>query len=110
MQLFHVLIALESTDIYFVPLRYTLQSICAGEFSGYSNYSKPYGPGKQLINGLQCFFQAKKNHLCLAWEQFGDLELTLTYFVFNRNGSFILEAFHDLLREMRDHLFRLEPP
>lgn len=33
------LIALESTDIYFVTLLYILQSICAGEFSGYSNYS-----------------------------------------------------------------------
>lgn len=45
------LIALKSTDIYFVTLLYILQPICAGEFSGYSNYSKPYGRGQQLING-----------------------------------------------------------
>lgn len=66
------LIAFKSTDIYFVTLLYILQSICAGEFRGYSNYSKPYGHGKQLINGLQ-FLSRLKNHLCLAWEKSGAL-------------------------------------
>lgn len=64
------LIAFRSTDIYFVTLEYILQSICAGEFHGYSNYSKPYGHGKQLINGLQ-FSKLKENQPCLAWEKFG---------------------------------------
>lgn len=64
------LIALTSTDIYFVTLVYILQSICAGEHCGYSNYSKPYGHGKQLMNGIQ-FSRLKKNHLCCAWEKFG---------------------------------------
>ena len=67
-----ILIALESTDIYFVTLLYILQTICAGEFSGYSNYPKPYGLGRQLINGLQ-FLSRLKNHLCLAWDKFGAL-------------------------------------
>lgn len=53
------LIALTSTDIYFVTLVYILQSICAGEHCGYSNYSKPYGHGKQLMNGIQ-FSRLKK--------------------------------------------------
>lgn len=53
------LIALESTDIYFVTLLYILQSICVGELCGHSNYSKPYGHGEQLINGLQ-FLRLKK--------------------------------------------------
>lgn len=86
------LIALQSTDIYFVLLQYILQPICAGEFSGYSNYSKSYGHGKQLINGLWFFFQAQKSSLP-CWGAIWGLGPTLPYFVFNRNCSFICRHF-----------------
>ena len=49
------LIALENTRICIVPLWDITQSICTGEFSGFSNYSKACGHRMRLINGLQFF-------------------------------------------------------
>lgn len=59
----------QEREIYFVTLLYILQSIVARELCASSNYSEPYGHGRQLINGVY-FFMIRKYHLYLAGEKF----------------------------------------
>lgn len=103
------LLLFKKTDTYFVNLLYILQSVCAGEFSGHSNYSKPYGHGQQLINGLQFFSRPKKSSLPCFREIWGLDLLTLTYFIFTRNCSCIYIDISHLACTNKGHQFRLEP-